>query len=386
MTGVSISTMSKAMVNLPEHVMRYSRDGKIDFYFVVKPQYRPEGWPATIRLPVDKAKRTRTGDAAEIAQVVIDGNAKNEELARKRSGDSHDPHGSLDWLMCAWRASPHWRGLSANSRRFYEQGWTHIEKWSAANKQPHVSKVTWPVIFKLVSVYEDRPAVQRQVRNVLQKLTQMAFDKGFITDDPWAGQKKRAWGRNTDKRKHQVAKWSDVTAMVQLCYRRGYPSMGRAVAIAFDTMQYPADIVGMRFQKEYDSGLFLFDRGKTGVPAIVPASQYTRALIGNANRMFILEYEGTGRPYTVDLFRKVWRRCIKGSAFEGFQFKWFRHSAVAEADAAGCTEAMNDAMGAWKPGGSGKAVRDSHYRQTNAVQAELGMRLRETRRGVRVKS
>lgn len=376
------------MVKLPKHVIRNARaGGKADFYFIVKPRFRPEGWPATIRLPLDGAKRTRTGDAAEIAQVVIDGNAKNEELARKReTGDTTHPKGTLDWLMDAWRASRHWHGLAGKTKLFYEQGWGHIEKWSAANKQPHVSKVTWPVIFKLVTVYEDRPAVQRQVRNVLQKLTQMAFDNGMITEDPWANQKRRTWGRNTEKRKHMVAKWSDITAMVQLCYRRGYPSMGRAVAVAFDTMQYPADLVGMRFQKEFDSGLFIFDRGKTGVPAIVPASQYTRALIGKADRMFLLEYEGTGRPYSVDLFRKVWRRCIKGSAFEGYQFKWLRHSAVAEADAAGCTEAMNDAMGAWKPGGSGKAVRDSHYRQASAVQADLGMKLREARRRVRTGS
>lgn len=364
-------------MDLPRYVSRIQRKTGAAYYFVIPKRLRPEGWPKTIRLPKDKAKRT--GGETEIRAVIADAEKLNEKLdaARQQDGTAAEK-GTLPWLMADWRRQAAWTALKPKTREFYEQGWVHIQKWADANRNPHVERMKWPTIYKLVMVYDDRPAVQRQVRQVLQRLFAIAIDRGVIDVNPWVGQEKRRWRTKASEQKKQIVRWADVEKMVGLCQAAGYPSMGIAVAIGFDLMQYPEDIIQMRFGAEYEpaEGLFVFERSKTGVPVAVPASPYTRVLIGERDRMFLVQCETTARPYKKRHFNTVFRKCMAGTPYETFEFRWLRHSGVAEADEAGVAENAIDAIGAWKPGGSGKAVRDHHYRTQNPTLAHAGQTAR----------
>lgn len=382
-------------ISLPRYVVPRPRpSGALDFYFEVPKRLRPPNWPPAIRLPIRTADRTRTGDAAEIAAVIRDAGPLNERLDREREGQVTEPRHSLDDYWVRWTGGPnpgqatkHWQALKPKTRQFYSQGWSHLAKWSARNGKPHIGRIQWKHIVKLLGVYDDRPGVHRQVRLTLQKLFEDAHDDGAIDQNPWETKKHRRWNKvgsagasKAEKQKRTVT-WDEVLQIADVCTQRGYPSMALAVVVAFDTMQYPADIISMRIGIEYNAGCWQFDRQKTGVPAVVPASKTARAMIGdNPDRLYLLIYEGTQRPYSASLFRKVWWRCIKDTPWQGFEFRWLRHSAVTEADNAGCAESEMDAMGAWKPGGSGKAVRDQHYRNQNPELARRGMAAREAYR------
>lgn len=364
-------------MSLPRYMVRIKRAKRDEYRFVIPARLRPEGWPATIRLPKDRAKRT--GGDAEIRAAIADAEKLNEQVdAIRAKVEAAAPRGSLPWLMDQWRRQPGWTALKPKTREFYEGGWSHLEKWADRNRNPHVERVTWPVIVRLLAVYDDRPAVHRQVRQVLRKLFAIAFDHGLIKADPWIGQERRRWHTKAQQQQKQIVRWADVLEMVRLCEAAGYPSMARAVAIGFDLMQYPEDIIRMRFAEHYDAaeGLFVIERVKTGVPVTVPASPFTRDLIGPQDRMFLIECETTGRPYQRRHFNTVFRKCMTGSPYASFEFRWLRHSAVAEADEAGVAEGAIDAIGAWKPGGSGKAVRDHHYRQNNPTLASTGQAAR----------
>lgn len=372
-------------MKLPSHVVKIPRKtaGGVhyDWRFIVK-HNRPPEWPKTIRLPIDPAERTR--DAAEVAAVARDGKRLNKQLDAMRKGrieEAEGERGTLPWLMAQWRKSQDWKRIKPKTQQFYEDGWKHVRKWSSHQRSPHpqISTIKWPTIYNLVTVYSDRPGVQRQVINVLQRLFQIAFDKGVISENPWSDQKNRRWQSRKETQKKQTVTWREVEQIARICDEEGFPSMGTAVMIGFDLMQYPEDIIGMRFGEHYSAkdGVFMFDRAKTGVPAETPASAALIERIGQADRMFLVVYEKSGRPYTRRHFNRIFRECMKDTPFAEFQFRWLRHSGVKESDDAGVDERAIDAMGAWKPG-AGRNVRNSNYRLHNADLAREGMSKRES--------
>lgn len=364
-------------MKLPRYVVARKRANKsrdrFDYYFEIPKRLRPQNWPASIRLPDDPAEMVRRGREV---------NKQLDEVRGQLSADGYASHGSLEWLMAEWRKSPEWERIKPKTQSFYDDGWRHVKKWSDHNKRPHVAKIKWPTIYKLVTVYADRPGTQRQVINVLQRLFQIATDKGIIEENPWADHKRRRWQSKKAQQEKQTIDYAGVLELAALCDAKGFPSMGTAVMIGFDIMQYPEDIIGMRFGTHYDAsaGVFRFDRAKTGVPAEIPASAALRARIGEQDRMFLAVFEKTGRPYTRRHFARVFREITMGSRFETFQFRWLRHSGVKECDDCHVDERAIDAMGAWKPG-AGKQVRDSNYRLHNAELARDGMAKRERFRG-----
>lgn len=360
-------------MKLPRYVIARKRKNKsgerVDYYFEIPKPQRPRNWPASIRLPDDPV------------ELVKRGREINKRLDAVRKGEAEEGYtaqGSLEWLMADWRKSPEWSRLKPKTQTFYEQGWNHIKKWSDRNKRPHVASIQWPTIYKLVTIYHERPGTQREVINVLQRLFQIATDKGIIKENPWANHKNRRWQSKKDRQAKQTIDYAGVLELAGICDARGFPSMGTAVMIGFDIMQYPEDIIGMRFGTHYSAAerVFRFDRAKTGVPAEIPASAALAARIGEQDRMFIVVFEKTGRPYTRRHFARVFRDCTKGTKFETFQFRWLRHSGVKECDDCGIDERSIDAMGAWTPG-AGKQVRDSNYRQHNVQLAADGMAKRE---------
>lgn len=355
-------------MKLPRYVV--AKDGGKRFYFEIPKAQRPKDWPPSIRLP---------NDPVELMQRGKELNKRLDDIRAKRAEAGYNERGSLEWLMEEWRKSPEWANIKPKTQQFYEDGWKHVTRWSQKNKRPNVAGIKWPTIHKLVSVYTDRPGVQRQVINVLQRLFQIAHDRGIIEENPWADQKRRRWQSKKAIQAKQTVTWREVEQMARICDEAGFPSMGTAVMIGFDIMQYPEDITGMRFGEHYNAkeGVFTFDRAKTGIPAIVPASDDLRDRIGQADRMFLVVYEKTGQPYTRRHFNRIFREIMQNTPYAAFQFRWLRHSGVKEADAAGLDERAIDAMGAWKPGGSGKAVRDAHYRNHSADLAKDGMNKRE---------
>ena len=358
---------------------RQSASGtRYDFYF--RPQGDvPRDWVKKYRLPI--AVADRVGGKQEIKAVWRDAKKLNQQFERQLRRE-RVPDDTLPAMFELYQKTRAWQRLKPKTKTYYEGGMEHIRQWSAHNRHPYVGAIKWPAVLKLIQLHEGKPGLQKQIKSMLQRLFEVAVDEGIVDRSPFSGNERRRLILSEDTGyERQAISYDDVLELASICDSRGFCSMGTAVLLAFDTAQYPSMLISMTFDEHYRDGVIVTRRDKTNEMIHAPLSRRTIDRL-NTNASYLLMYEGTDKrsyrkPYNRNLFAKVFRRCIKGTRFEGFEFRWLRHSAVAEGDRAGLTEQQLDAVGGWRPGGAGKATRDAFYRMSAADLAQESMRKRE---------
>ncbi len=378
--------MPTVKLNLPRYVVPKPQKSGTLHYFQVPKKLRPEGWPATVRLPIKSEERV--GGRAEMLAVIRDGDKLNRKLDEERDmarrGVTRGPaEGTLPWLNTSYQTDPDvdFRALAKRTKESYDQAARKILLWSEKidPPHPHVAQLDWPFIKQFLDVFSDRPHTKRIVRAYLKLLLDHAVDKGVLRENPIPLNRRT---RRKNKNQRTLVVWSDalVQSAVDLCDQAGAPSMGTAILIGFDLMQYPDQIIGMRRHQDYlpETGEFQFERNKTGVPVRVNASRRVRARLSKSRTLYLVVNEETGQPWRRRAFNDRFRAIMDSDErTKGVQFGWLRHSGVIESDQAGLTEKQIADIGGWKSTQSVKNILDSHYRIRDPIVANLGQKRRE---------
>jgi len=371
----------------PKYVVQIKRRNKTDtwteWFFKVPARLRPEDWPASIRLPTDPRLRSRQESAEQSEAIFTDGNRLNRELAESRSnGLTEGPgKGTLPWLMDQWINSDDWPEKQ-NTQRLYLEGWKRLNIWSEKNNHAHVKHLSWPPIFKLITGFEGTPGIQKIVRVVLKRLLQMAADQGLITVSPFVGNDDmRRWAKPKSDYKVQIWDIEKVRYAVRLCDDAGKSSIGTAIMIGFDLMQYPSQISLLQRGRHYDpkTGAFDFERNKTGERVHAKATgDLVKRLELTKDQMYLVISEHTGRPYNRASMTAAFRYIMKGhEGMEDFQMRWLRHSGVFEARRAGLSDKDIATIGGWKSTGAIQHVLNTNYFVKDDERADQGQDARE---------
>lgn len=377
--------MPTVRLNLPRYVVPKERKSGTSYYFQVPKRLRPEGWSATVRVPIKE--RERVGGEDEMLAAIRDGKALNLRLDKaremERRGQQAGPEeGTLPWLNQSYQNDPDvdFASLGKRTKEGYDQAAKKIMLWSKqiSPPDPHVSRLDWPFIKQFLDVFSDRPHTKRIVKVYLKLLLDHAVDHGAIRENP-IPKNRRA---RRKKARRTITIWSDelVQLAVDICDRAGARSMGTCILIGMDLMQYPDQIIGMRRGVDYlpETGEFEFERNKTGEPVRVNASRRVRARLAQESELYLIINEETGQPYARRAWNARFRELMDSDErTKGLEFGWLRHSGVVESDRAGLSEKQIADIGGWKSTQSVKNILDSHYRIRDSVVANLGQKRRE---------
>lgn len=363
-------------------------NGRIDFFFLVPAGQRPHAWAPSIRLPHDVALRTRDGSPAELRAVEADAEKLNAQIDEIRTGvKKGDTPGSLPWLIARWQIDDRYgyATLSKGTMRQYDMAVRRLLLWHRMQPFETVSEIRWPHIVRFLDAFRDRKGTSALVRTVLKQLFDVGKDFGYCEVNPFIGEEKRVSRRSIVKR-DPFKRWTfeRVEKAVALCDLKGSPSIGTAILVGFDMMQYPAQIIAMRRGHEYRPPFFVYERNKTGEDGVVKASQRVQDRLSGAG-LYLFINEHTGRPWLRDAFVKRFREIMDADPeTHGLEFRHLRHCGAMEARRAGASWDDIATTGAWKTVRSAEAaispVIDMFYRLPDFEGASASMEKREALR------
>lgn len=374
----------------PRYVVAKSRPGgKVDFFFTIPAHLRPEGWPATVRLPKDAALRTRDRSPAELSAIDRDAAEENRRLDEHRAGIVRgDIPGTIPWLIDRWQKDDRYAyaSLSKGTLNQYGMAIRRIELWHKMQPFASAGVVTWPDVIKFLDAFRDRRGMMSLVRAVLRQVFDVGKDYGYVAVNPFAGEEKRVSRRAQKTGRKSFKLWTAerIARAVELCDKAGQPSIGTAILVGFDLMQYPAQILAMRRGVEYRAPYFVYQRTKTGEEGTVRASRIVQdRLEGSGLYLFI--NEKTARPWVRGSFNNAFRRIMdKDPLTGGLEFRHLRHCGAAEARKSGARWDDIAAIGAWASVKSCEdtisQVIDAHYHIPDYEAADAVMQKREALR------
>lgn len=374
----------------PRYVVVKERpNGRVDFFFSIPAKNRPDGWPPTVRLPKDVSLRTRTGAAAELAAVEADAAVENEKLDRARSGvvNGQTP-GTIPWLIARWQTDDRYAydTLSRGTKNQYDMAVRRIMLWHDMQPFSSAGDITWPDVVKFLDAFHDRRGMLSLVRAVLRQIFDVGKDFGYVAVNPFAGEEKRVTRRKQRQEPKTFKLWTAarLTRAVELCDAAGFRSIGTAIMVGFDMMQYPATILPMRRGVEYKAPFFAYRRSKTDEEGVLRASMAVQERL-KGDTLFLFICETTGKPWNRGFFNATFRRIMdQDPETEGLLFKHLRHCGAAEARRAGASWDQIADIGAWKSVRSAEdtisQVIDTHYRIPDYAAADGVMSKREALR------
>lgn len=239
-------------------------------------------------------------DAVKAAARAQSLNRQVDEARREPSGRPPALPGSVAELIGLYQGEPRWTepppvGLADRTKRDYQQAFDLI-----LAKAPHVVVADISRRDLKATYRELRGAFGLTVANrhmrAWQVLMAFAHDEGLRPDNP-------ALRLRLTRPKIRDVRWmpEHVDLFVKTAYRRGRPSIGLAIWIAYEIAQRPADVRLIRWSR-WDGAAFLVRQAKTGKLVRVAVAG---ALADELNALrpkdgadgCIILTEATGAPY-----------------------------------------------------------------------------------------
>lgn len=331
--------MPSVKLELGQYVtLRRRADGTFRVLFEVPPRLRPSGWCPTFPLPI---KQPRTGDltnADEVARIKADAKQLLAELREARDGPKATWHArSFPALVEAWKAHDTWKVLKPRSQRSYEEKIGHLMAWSASINHPPVEKITAKAIREFLALYKDRQAQRQALLVTLRTALKIAIEEGWVERNVAADV---VLTRTQAKR--PVVQWTakDVDDYCAAAARIGWPSGANLVRLQWETAQDASDVTTWtRDMVVQVSGVWAIDmdRGKTGVPALIPISDRLAEQLRRVGAYYLVT-DRDGRPldtHSADARRDYLFRSVQANVVaEGgrkLNMKQLRHSAATDA-------------------------------------------------------
>lgn len=370
-------------------VVKQRPNGAIDFFYSIPAKLRPEGWAPTVRLPRDARFRTRDASAKELSAVEQDAAIENAKLDMERAGViSGDKAGTIPWAIERWQNDDRYAfaSLKPRSQSLYDNATSKIMLWHQMQPFASMGHIKWPDIVAYLDAFNDRPGTMKIVRVVLRQLFDVAKDYGHVEVNPFTGEEKRKSRRTKKEDRKAFKRWTDerVELAAKICDDAGFKSIGTAIIVGFDMMQYPDQLLGMRRGDHYNDGFFDYTRGKTGERGLVRASKRAQERLKDAG-LYLFTSETTGLPWTREAFGARFRLLMDTNPqTKGLLFKHLRHCGAMEARRAGVSWEDIATIGAWKSvKGAQDAISpviDMFYRIPDFEKASAAMEKREALR------
>lgn len=312
------------------------------------PKLRRLGFKGRDLRGVDGAWLTRAAALAEAERLneeMDQGVAAGTRPGRQPRGPRRHAQ-SCEALWEAYTSSPRFQRLSPATQRDYRsKGRIWLETFG-----PHpVRAVDQPHLYKWWErLYADRGhAMANGTIAVVRVAMSHARRIGWRSDNPALH-----LGLETVAPRCVVWSPSEIEHVIASADRLGFAGVADAVVVALHTAQRQGDVLALELA-QIDGGRCLFRQSKTGARVAVPHTgplaerlAVIRARQGEAGvvdlalaRRIILN---RGQPYTVDRFRKHWRR-VRAIAAETMpsiadkQFLDLRDTAITRLALAGCT-------------------------------------------------
>lgn len=300
-----LTRMTSLRLDLPANVtVRPRKDGTFRVLFEVR-RNRPDGWKPAIALPMDAARRKgNLNDKTEVALIILDATALNEELdlARNPPIDAGPPSGTLPAVSALWRASEWWAELKPRTQNFYTKSLWILEEWSLTRQHPRLETMDLPAIRRFLTVYKDRPAQQANLKRTLSALFSFAREEGIVKDHPFGAPARL---RRTKKgRKTPVELWTYeiVETYGDEALRLGWAAGRRMLRLMWETSADASDVVTWRRDVNFRDGpipAIVFERGKTGRRGVIPISARLAEDIRTCGQIYLVT-NPAGRPYAAD--------------------------------------------------------------------------------------
>lgn len=343
------------ILGLPPHCKIKKRNGYADVYFLVDARYRPKDWEATIHL--GRTDRTPAEKIIEKAKRVYEEYSRVTE-AQMLGFDPSIKEGGFQDIIKKYKASLYWTELAPRTKRDYEYFLADIRDWSVRAGDPHIKHLTPKSIVKWLNKWDETPRRQKYAKALMTILYSSAIREGFI--DRNIAKEITLRKRKSQKEPIIIWEYEDVENFIKHADASGFPSVGTAVLIAFETGQRPGDVLSSQRGKNYSNGRFLFKQSKTGKEVALHASEALRRRIDKGTGIMLLLNEYSGKPWTDTAFSKRFREIADGCGLEKHKFKQIRHSVVLHLERAG----SNSSGIASVTGHSRKTVQDmieNHY-------------------------
>lgn len=274
------------------------------------------------------------------------------------------PRNSLGEGFAKFKATGEWQRRAARTREDWERGWKNIAPYFGDLDPREIAFEALDLwysgsadgktkgLLQLVGVREAHRAVKiwRALWNVLGTIDNPDGDRYVSGKDPSLGIR-----RETPKPRTAVWTEGEVVRIVKNAWRMKYRGLATALAVAWDTMLSPIDVVKLTAGQRHRDGKGPFqfiERTKTGVAVIGSISRRTERLLNAylADRGVTLQhpdaplfYTRGGRAGSGGRHAAAYRRPKLGSDFklvrdvtfpgDNRQISDFRRSGAVEADA-----------------------------------------------------
>jgi hypothetical protein len=250
----------------------------------------PLAWAAA----QDWNKKWLDARAAYFAGTPAEAIAKNKKNKRSETTERVYPRNSVGEAFAKFRGTATWELKKPGTRADWMRGWEFIapvfgdvdprtldlvqlDRWYGGKpKDP-----TQQGLLQLIGVREAHRAMKiwRALWKVISTIKRADGQTYCVKDaDPSLGIR-----RKTPKARTEIWFEGEVVRLVKRSIRMGYIGAACALAVAWDTMLSPIDVVSLTKKKlaADDQGpLFDVDRTKTGAPAVVTISRRTWRLFG----------------------------------------------------------------------------------------------------------
>ncbi len=372
--------MQSSKLKLPSHVVARQKtkaDGSTAtyFYFTIARAEQDE-WRTTRRLPLAESERTAKADAAELEAVFRDARALTERYERETMDRLAGPKiGTIPWLIARFDEETEQSRHAAN---LYGACASKLKAWSAANRHPHVERLTKPVIRDYLALLGDTPYMRNQVKNYLSRLMRIAIDYDLIDRNPVEGIVFR--DKRREKTRASTGPWTpqELESRIKLAMDRGRPSIALALLIGHETGQRPENIDLFRRGEHYDpvQGVFAFEQTKTGAYVAVPATKRLRRWIEEfGGKDYLLVNEHTGAPYPPKRLQDHFRAMQKSAKVKVLKRRYLRHTCVCNLADAGCDVPQIASVTGHSLSGATEIL--SHYWRPSSTQAAAAIARRE---------
>jgi integrase len=292
-------------------------------------------------LPRRVASRTN-----DIVDAIKEAEELNAQLDAWRSGAEKvaAPPGSLPWLIRMYRQDARFTDLTPLARRHYEYHLATIEAWSERFGHPPAATLTRKDVKAFAKTMTATPEKAIHVIGVLRVLFAFAIDEGELQSNPATNMRMKG-----NPPRHQVWTPEQIDAVIAKAEEMGRPSIGLAVALAYNLGQRQGDILNMAWS-QFDGSKVRLKQSKTGVLLEVPCTQQLIDVLAATPRtgtLMVIREETTNasngrrfsaRAYIGTRFTQQFREIAEAAGIpDDLQYRDLRRTAVVRLAEAGCS-------------------------------------------------
>jgi hypothetical protein len=239
------------------------------FYWQPNRALREVGW-----LPRRLAARTN-----DIVDAIKEAEELNAQLDAWRSGVEKKvaaPLGSLPSLIKMYRQDHRFTSLTPDVQRNYGYHLGAIEAWSERAGHPPAATITRKDVKAFAKTMAAMPAAAKNIIGVLRVLFAFGMDEGELHSNPAVNMRMKH-----NPPRHQVWAPEQIDAVIAKAEEMGRPSIGLAVALAYNTGQREGDILRMSWS-QFDGTKIRLKQRKTGTLLDVPCTQQLIDVLSDA--------------------------------------------------------------------------------------------------------